>query len=47
MTEDQIERTVERRMDSLDKRYMAGDLDRPAYDAAVQELDRWAQEQAR
>ena len=45
MTEDQIERTVESRMDRLDRRYLAGALTEIEYKTAVAELDAWAEAQ--
>ena len=47
MTEDQIERAVERRMDALDRHLMSGELSQAKYDLAVCELDEWAEEQYR
>lgn len=43
MTEDQIEREAERRMDRLDARYLRGEISSEAYDKGVRELDEWAQ----
>jgi hypothetical protein len=45
MTEEQIERVVERRMDSLDRQLMNGQLSQADYDILVQELDAWASRQ--
>jgi hypothetical protein len=45
MTEEQIERIVERRMDSLDRQLMNGQLSQADYDILVQELDAWASRQ--
>lgn len=42
MSEEQIERAVEWRMDALDRRLMRGDLSQDAYDFKVRALDRWA-----
>lgn len=42
MTEEQIERAVERAMDWLDRRYMAGEIDGEAYADACRALDAWA-----
>lgn len=47
MTEDQIERAVERRMDVLDRHLMSGELSSERYTLAVCELDEWAAEQLR
>lgn len=43
MTEDQIERTVERKFDALDARYMRGELSTPAYEAESKAIDAWAE----
>jgi hypothetical protein len=45
MTEDQIERQVERAMDRLDARLMRGELSQAEYDREVSTLDKWAQQQ--
>jgi hypothetical protein len=45
MTEDQIERRVERVMDALDARLMDGRLSRADYDREVIILDKWASQQ--
>lgn len=45
MTEEQIERRVESRMDSLDARLMSGRLSQAEYDAETRKLSRWADEQ--
>jgi len=45
MTEDQIERHVERAIDALDKRYVAGELTAEQYGADVATIDKWACEQ--
>lgn len=42
MTEEQIERSVERKMDALDARLMAGKLTQSEYDAEVSGLHDWA-----
>lgn len=47
MTEDQIERRVERTMDSLDHRLLSGKLSQADYDREVVCLDKWAQQQVR
>lgn len=41
MTEDQIERIAENRMDALDRDYLKGRLDSETYDKKVAELDEW------
>ena len=43
MTEDQIERHVERRTDTLDARLMAGSLTQAEYDAEQRALNQWAE----
>jgi hypothetical protein len=45
MTEDQIERRVETRMNTLDRQFMSGELSQTEYDLAVKELDQWAKDQ--
>jgi hypothetical protein len=42
LTENQIERRVERAMDSLDARLMANNLSQVEYDREVSILDKWA-----
>lgn len=39
MTEEQIERRVERQIDALDTRYMAGELTEAQYDAEMRRID--------
>lgn len=43
MTEDQIERMVERKFDALDSRYMRGELPKAAYEAESKAIDAWAE----
>lgn len=43
MTEDQIERRVERMMDHLDRVYLNGDIDTKTYHAAIVDLNVWAE----
>ena len=45
MTENQIERIIERKMDILDDRLMNGQLTQQQYDREVRELNRWARKQ--
>jgi hypothetical protein len=45
MTEEQIERKVERAMDALDARLMGNRLSQAEYDAQVRELNKWAEAQ--
>lgn len=47
MTEEQIERTVERRMNMLDRRYLAGDIPEAMYEQLVKDLDEWAKSEYR
>jgi len=42
MTEDQIERKVEREMDRIDAQLMSGAIDHDQYEEQVNDLDRWA-----
>jgi uncharacterized membrane protein len=42
MTEDQIERKVERTTDFIDAQFMAGKLTQDEYDRKMRELSRWA-----
>lgn len=42
MTEDQLERYVERRMDALDHRFLNSDMTQEEYDAEVRKLNDWA-----
>ena len=41
LTEDQIERRIERMMDSLDRKFMAGAIDAKTYDSGVADLRKW------
>jgi hypothetical protein len=45
MSEEQIERLVEKRMDALDRSLMKGTMHQAEYDVEVKRLDRWAQQQ--
>jgi predicted RNA-binding protein associated with RNAse of E/G family len=45
MTEEAIERRVERMMDHLDRVLMSGQITQDNYDKAVQELNQWAEAQ--
>ena len=42
MTEEQIERRVERAMDRLDGRLLSGELSQGEYDVLARDLDAWA-----
>lgn len=44
MSEEQIERRVERRVDALDARFMAGLLSQSEYDAEMARIHKWASE---
>ena len=45
MTEDQIERRVEKMVDHLDRLYMSGQIDTKSYNSQMRDLDRWAESQ--
>jgi len=45
MTEDQIERLVERYVDAIDLRYMAGKLSDAEYRDAMRAIEAWASRQ--
>lgn len=45
MTEDQIEREVEKRVDRLDRNFMNSFMTQADYDAAMRAIDRWAEYQ--
>jgi hypothetical protein len=47
MTEDQIERRVERYIDHLDRVFMAGEMTQDNYDKAMREILDWADIQYR
>lgn len=47
MTEDQIERRVEARVDLLDSLLMSGRLTQAEYDEEMKRLNDWAEEQYR
>jgi tRNA C32,U32 (ribose-2'-O)-methylase TrmJ len=47
MTEEQIERRVEKMVDHLDRVYMAGGMTDEDYRKAMDELDQWAERQSR
>jgi uncharacterized membrane protein len=47
MTEDQIERIVDRQMDKLDLQYTKGMISEDEYNQEVLELDQWANDQYR
>lgn len=47
MTEEQIERRAEWRMDALDRELIAGRMDQSEYDLAVKRLDVWVQDRHR
>lgn len=42
LTEDQIERVVEKRTDTLDEEFLSGKMKQAAYDANCKALDEWA-----
>jgi hypothetical protein len=45
MTEDQIERQVERMMDSLDRQLLSFSITQEEYDTEVKEINAWAEDQ--
>lgn len=45
MTEEQIERTITRSMNGLDRQLMSGSLTQEAYDTEVRALDAWGEGQ--
>lgn len=47
MTEDQIERTVERMTDNADRLFMSGTIDQTTYDAKMRDIATWADKQYR
>lgn len=47
MTEDQIERQVERMTDKLDHAFTTTDMSQKEYDARYKAIDAWAKEQYR
>ena len=47
MTETQIELAVERKMDSLDRQFMAGSLSEDKYNREIAKLDKWAKREYR
>jgi CO dehydrogenase/acetyl-CoA synthase beta subunit len=47
MTEEQIERIAERRMNMLDRNYIVGNINQDQYDQLVKDLDDWAKDEYR
>lgn len=45
LTEDQIERQVERMFDELDRRYVSGEVSTENYRAQSESIDQWARGQ--
>ena len=43
MTEDQIERRVERFIDHLDRVFLAGEISQDDYDKAIRDVAAWAE----
>ena len=43
LTEEQIERRVERHIDHLDRMFMDGQINRDTYDKAMRDLHEWAE----
>jgi hypothetical protein len=46
MSEEQIERSVERKFDSLDRRFMSGKLTQEEYDTEAERIRRWADKES-
>ena len=47
MTEDQIERQVEKMTDRLDKIFMNGEIDQERYDEEIYAIDTWSMNEYR
>jgi hypothetical protein len=47
MTEDQIERAVEAKMDRLDRIYLNSPMTEAQYQAEIRRIDQWAAQQRR
>ena len=47
MTEEEIERKVERFVDHVDRLYVTGTIDQAAYDGTLRDLNEWADYQYR
>lgn len=45
MTEDQIERRIEKMVDALDRQFLAGAITQKQYDSNMADLDKWAEDQ--
>jgi hypothetical protein len=45
MTEAEIERVAERRMNMLDRNLLVGNINQAQYDQLVQDLDNWSKEE--
>ena len=43
MSEDEIERRVERMVDALDRRFMKSAMDQAQYDAEMAKINQWAE----
>jgi hypothetical protein len=41
MSEDEVERRVERMVDALDRRFMNGKMDQAQYDVEMAKIDAW------
>lgn len=47
MTEEQIERSVERKINALDARFMTTNMPQAEYDAAIKQIHEWADREYR
>lgn len=47
MTEEQLERAVERKVNSLDARFMNSKMTQAEYDAEMKEINDWAEKEYR
>lgn len=45
MTEDQIERAVERMIDKADKKFLSGEMTDTEYDMEISIINRWSKEE--
>jgi hypothetical protein len=43
MSEDEVERRVERMVDALDRRFLTSKMDQAQYDAEMAKIDAWSQ----
>jgi hypothetical protein len=45
LTEDQVERAIERQVDAADRAFMAGRISQVDYDKLIRDIDAWGKEQ--